>query len=240
MLTAAARIVPGVAKMYRVALIAGLVTALAGCSLGSSSFSSGFADPDATSSLSSSPSSSSSFAPSVKSVGLGGEPSAPQRGVQVAMLDKAPSGTYEKAAPGVLSDRDYSSTSLNAEMARDIINGYRKQHGLKPLKLNPELTEAAKAHSRDLAKFDRISHYGSDGSNPWDRVKRTGYKARLTAENVGTGQINFNEVMKGWEESPGHNKNLLTSDGVHMGIALVQDPHTEFKSFWTLVIASPM
>jgi uncharacterized protein YkwD len=226
--------------MYRVALTAGLATALAGCSLGSTSLSSGFADQDTTSSLSSSSSSSpSSFFPSMKSVGLGGEPSAP-RGTQVAALDKAPSGTYEKAAPGVLSDRDYSHTSLNAEMARDIINAYRKKHGLKALKLNPELTEAAKAHSRDLAQWDRISHYGSDGSNPWDRVKRAGYKARLTAENVGTGQIDFNEVMKGWEESPGHNKNLLTPDAQHMGIALVQDPHSEFKSFWTLVIASPM
>jgi uncharacterized protein YkwD len=238
MLTSAARSVPGVVKMYRVALCAGLVAALAGCSLGSTSLSSGFTDQDTTSSVSSSSSSSSSFFPSMKSLGLGGEPAA--HGTQVAAIDRAPSGTYERAAPGVLSDRDYSHTSLNAEMARDIINAYRKQHGLKPLKLNPELTEAAKAHSRDLAQFDRISHYGSDGSNPWDRVKRTGYKARLTAENVGTGQINFNEVMKGWEESPGHNKNLLTPDGVHMGIALVQDPHTEFKSFWTLVIASPM
>jgi hypothetical protein len=25
-----------------------------------------------------------------------------------------------------------------------------------------------------------------------------------------------------------------------MGIALVQDPRTEFKSFWTLVIGTPM
>lgn len=235
MLTSAARRVPGVAKMYRVALTAGLATALAGCSLGSTSISSGFTEPDTTSSLS-----PSSYLSSSKSVGLGGEPSAPRDGVQVAMIDKAPSGTFEKAEPGVLDNRDYSHTSLNAEMARDVINAYRKKHGLKPLRLNAELTEAAKAHSRDLAKWDRISHYGSDGSNPWDRVKRTGYKARLTAENVGTGQINFNEVMKGWEDSPGHNKNLLTPDGTDMGIALVQDPHTEFKSFWTLVIASPM
>ncbi len=223
--------------MYRVALIAGLVTALAGCSLGSANLSSGFAEPETTASVS-----PSSYLSNSKSVGLGGEPSAPRSsgGVQVAMLDKAPSGTYEKAEPGVLSNRDYSGTSLNAEMARDVINAYRKKFGLKALKLNPELTEAAKSHSRDLAKWDRISHYGSDGSNPWDRVKRTGYKARLTAENVGTGQINFNEVMKGWEESPGHNKNLLTPDAVHMGIALVQDQHTEFKSFWTLVLAAPM
>lgn len=234
MLNAAARLVPGVAKMYRVALTAGLVTALAGCSLGSTSLSSGFTDSETTASVS-----PSSYLSAPTSVGLGGEPSA-SRGTQVAMLDKAPAGTYEKAEPGVLANRDYSHTGLNSDMARDVINAYRKKYGLKPLKLNAELTEAAKAHSSDLAKWDRISHYGSDGSNPWDRVKRTGYKARLTAENVGTGQVNFNEVMKGWEESPGHNKNLLTPDATSMGIALVQDPHTEFKSFWTLVIAAPM
>ncbi len=218
--------------MYRVVLSALAATSLAACSLGSSSLSSGIPDkPTTTAAVS---------RPAVKGVGLGGDPSVP-RAIQMAKLDdKAPPGTYEKAAPGVLSDRDFTRTQLNAEMARDIINGYRKEKGLKPVKLNPELTEAAKGHSRDLSKWDRISHYGSDGSNPWDRVKRSGYKARLAAENVGTGQIDFTEVMKGWKESPGHNKNLLLGDAEHMGIALVQDPKTEFKSFWTLVLGSPM
>lgn len=220
--------------MYRVALLAGVAAVLAGCSLGSSSITSGFADDPQQTAAITRPSKD-------RSVGLGGEPALPRDGIQLAKLDdKAPSGTFEKAPAGILSDRDYSKTMLDAQMARDIINAYRKEKGLKPLKLSPELTEAAKAHARDLAKWDRISHYGSDGSNPWDRVKRTGYKARLTAENVGTGQIDFNEVMKGWKDSPGHNKNLLMSDADHMGIALVQDPKSEFKSFWTLVIGSPM
>ena len=218
--------------MYRVALCAGAAATLAACSLGSSSLTSGIPE--------SKPSSTASITRPGKSAALGGEPGTP-RNVQLAKLDdKAPAGTFEKAKPGILADRDYSHTSLNAEMARDIINAYRKERGLKPLKLNPELTEAAKNHSRDLAKWDRISHYGSDGSNPWDRVKRTGYKARLAAENVGTGQIDFNEVMKGWKESPGHNKNLLINDAEHMGIALVHDPRSEFKSFCTLVLGSPM
>jgi hypothetical protein len=204
--------------MYRVALSAGAVVLLGACSLGTGSLSSGFAESDyTTSSLRSSPS---------QSVALGGEPATerwapstkPAPGVQLAKLDdKAPSGTFEHAPVGALSDRDYSHTALD-----------------------PELTAAAKSHSRDLAKWDRISHFGSDGSNPWDRVKRTGFHARLAAENVGTGQIDFQEVLRGWEESPGHNKNLLLADATHMGIALVQDPKTEFKSFWTLVIASPM
>jgi uncharacterized protein YkwD len=227
--------------MYRVALSAGLITLLGACSLSSGSISSGFAEQSSYSTA------SVKSSPAVESVALGGEPgtqraaAAEPAPVQLAKLDdKAPSGSFERAPAGALADRDYSQTALDPEKARDLINQYRRDKGLKPLKLNAELTAAAKFHSRDLSKWDRISHYGSDGSNPWDRVKRTGYRARLAAENVGTGQIDFQEVLRGWKESQGHNKNLLLPDATHMGIALVQDPKTEFKSFWTLVIGAPM
>ena len=109
---------------------------------------------------------------------------------------------------------------------------------MKPLTLDVELTNAAKAHAKDLAKWDRISHYGSDGSNPWDRVKRSGYNAKVAAENVGTGQITFDKVLKGWQQSAGHNRNLLMSDIDHLGIALVQESTTEFKTFWVLALGS--
>ncbi len=46
--------------------------------------------------------------------------------------------------------------------------------------------------------------------------------------------------MKGWKNSPGHNKNLLLADAEHMGIALVNEQKTEFKSFWTMVVGSSM
>jgi uncharacterized protein YkwD len=244
----AAHIQAGVARMYRVVLSAGLLVLLGACSLGPSSL---WSDPSSLwSDNSRSEYTTSSLETSVNSAALGGEPktvrgartaTASSSGVKLAKLnDKAPTGSFERAPVGALADRDYSHTALDAEQARKLINAYRKKKGFKPLALNAELTAAAKAHSRDLAQWDRISHYGSDGSNPWDRVKRTGYHARLAAENVGTGQINFKEVLRGWEKSPGHNKNLLLSDASHMGIALVQDPKTEFKSFWTLVIAAPM
>lgn len=221
--------------MYRVTFAAVLAVTLSACSLGPSSISSGFADSPSTASIANKHTTpNGALGGDASSVGSAG-------GQRVAALnDKAPVGTFEKAPRGALSDRNYSATMLDADKARDIINQYRRDKGLKPLKLNTELTEAAKAHSRDLAKWDRISHYGSDGSNPWDRVKRTGYKARLAAENVGTGQIDFSEVFKGWQESPGHNKNLLLSDAQEMGLGLVQDPKTEFKSFWTLVLGSSM
>lgn len=229
-----ARRLAGVNGMYRVVILAVMAPALAACSLNSSSVSSGFTEASTASvSKKKSPSGVGADPTISRPASLGNQKYA-------SLDDKAPKGSYETAPKGALADRDYSSTNLDPAKARDIINQYRADKKLKPLKLNAELTEAAKSHSRDLAKWDRISHYGSDGSNPWDRVRRTGYKARLAAENVGTGQIDFDEVMRGWKASEGHNKNLLLSDATEMGLALVQDPKTEFKSFWTLVLASPM
>jgi uncharacterized protein YkwD len=212
---------------------------IGGCSLNSNSLNAGFNSADGQSAAALSPETR-----KARQGALGGEPNdrpAPVAGQKMAKLDdRAPRGTFDRASPGSLADRDYSITRLDAEAARDLINKYRAQNGLKPLKLNAELSVAAKNHSADLAKWDRISHFGSDGSNPWDRVKRSGYNARLAAENVGTGQTTIDEVFKGWKESPGHNKNLLLSEAEHMGIALVQDPKTEFKTFWTLVLGTPL
>ena len=220
--------------MYRVLIPAILALLLTGCGMANSSISSGFAD-------SGQPTSALPSSRTLRSNPDAGEAdsSRPQKAAASA-TDRIPKGTFEKAPNGALADRDYSGTRLDADKARDLINAYRKANGLKPLKLNTALTEAAKNHSRDLAKWDRISHYGSDGSNPWDRVKRAGYNAKLAAENVGTGQVSIDEVMKGWQTSPGHNKNLLLTDASDMGIALVQDNKTEFKTFWTLVVGSPL
>ncbi len=225
--------------MYRVAVFAGLAVLLSACS---------FSMPSMPfSQIASEPSIAAAPVPKrPPSVALGGEPKIQREAVivssaQVAKLtDKAPKGEFEKAHQGALDGRNYEATRLDADKARQLINAYRVENGLKPVALNTQLTNAAKLHSRDLAKWDRISHFGSDGTNPWDRVKRSGYNAKLAAENVGTGQVSFEEVLKGWKASAGHNKNLLLADAEHMGIALVHERGTEFKTFWTLVIGSPM
>ena len=221
--------------MYRVLVPVLLGLLLGGCSMANSSaLSAGFASSGQQTNSVPSNRVASNSNPSAAGV----SDATPKR--YASNDDQIPRGTFEKAPSGALADRNYTTTQLDPDKARDLINTYRKEKGLKPLKLNAALTEAAKAHSRDLAKWDRISHYGSDGSNPWDRVKRAGYNAKVAAENVGTGQASMDEVLKGWQLSPGHNKNLLLSDVEHMGIALVQDPRTEFKTFWTLVVGSSL
>ena len=211
--------------MYRVALVAALAMSLGACSLntGQSPLASRTRMPAHRRSPDRS-SLSAALAPALDHglrPGLKDQQQRPARGPLARQGSQR--NIREGAARRSRRSRLYRHGS-QPERARDIINQYRHEKGLKPLRLNAELTAAAKEHSRDLAKWDRISHYGSDGSNPWDRVKRAGYRARLAAENVGTGQVSFDEVMRGWKESPGHNKNLLLGDAQEMGLALVQDP----------------
>ena len=169
----------------------------------------------------------------------------PKGDAAVASLSKSelaagtlPEGTYDKAPVGAFEHRDYRKVRLDPREALKLINRYRASKGLSKVSLDVTLTKVAKTHSSDLAKHDRISHYGSDGSNPWDRVERSGYRPQLAAENVGTGQLSIREVMQGWKDSPGHNKNLLLPDAKHIGIALVYNPKTEYKTFWTLVLGA--
>ena len=221
----------GVGDMFRFALVVATALLMSGCAIGPSPFDASAADGSAAALAATA---APDLFPARRS-GLGlaaGSTDAAAASAEVAV------NASRKAPKGALADRDYSATKLDPELALRLINDYRAAKGLTPLRLDPRLTIAAKMQSRDLAHTDRISHYGSDGSSPWDRVKRAGYNAKIAAENVGTGQASLDEVFKGWTESPGHNRNLLLPAARDMGIALVEDPKTEFKTFWTLVVAS--
>lgn len=148
---------------------------------------------------------------------------------------EGPAGFAEPQARIAVDD-----VRLSPQDAQAMINRYRAEKGLKPLSLNNELTKAAQNHSADLAIQDAISHTGSDGSDPWVRVKRAGYRPKLAAENVGAGQRSLDEILRGWQQSPGHNKNLLLPDATQMGIALVTDARSRYGTFWTLVLGTPL
>ena len=124
------------------------------------------------------------------------------------------------------------------------ISEYRRQQGVssKRLKWNRDFERAARQHALDLSRGDLISHYGSDDSNPWDRVekifkrnKRKGFLS-LVAENVGTGQKSFAEVFRGWKNSMGHNRNLLLQEATEAGLYLVVNPKADYKTFWVLIL----
>lgn len=126
------------------------------------------------------------------------------------------------------------------QTAQKELNAYRAQHGLTPVTLNTQIIKASQAHSDDLASVGWAAHEGTDGMFHDTRLKRAGYNFRLALENVATGQRSWDKAFKDWQESPGHNENLLNPDVTEWGLALTYEPKTTYLTYWTMVLASPL
>ncbi|MDA7946155.1 MAG: CAP domain-containing protein [Hyphomicrobiaceae bacterium] len=145
-------------------------------------------------------------------------------------------GLCSSATPQALSDKP---PSFSVTVAQKMINAHRARHGLNALSVDSRLNAAAKAHSRDLARRNAISHRGSDGSYPKDRARRAGYNPRLASENVAVGYTNTADVIQSWKGSRGHNANLLRRGARHMGMGMVYRPNSGRETYWTLIIGKP-
>jgi uncharacterized protein YkwD len=108
-----------------------------------------------------------------------------------------------------------------------------------PLRASAQLDAAALAHSRDMARHSRMSHEGSDGSTPAERVARTEYTWRVVGENVAAGPTTPDEVMQGWLASPHHCENLMDPRFTELGVGFVFDPRSKSGVYWTQVFAIP-
>jgi uncharacterized protein YkwD len=116
-------------------------------------------------------------------------------------------------------------------------NKERAKEKLPPLKLEARLTEAAQVQAKDMAEHSMMSHEGSDGSTPNQRVVNAGYQYLRTGENVAVGYKDVDDVVLGWMESPGHRKNIM-GDYTEMGAARVLGK--EDKPYWCVTFGTPM
>ncbi|MEV7390045.1 MULTISPECIES: CAP domain-containing protein [unclassified Streptomyces] len=109
-----------------------------------------------------------------------------------------------------------------------LVNAERGKVGCQALTLNTTLTKVAQAHSEDMALHQNMSHSGSDGSSPGDRITAAGYTWSAYGENVAYGYATPEQVMAGWMASPGHKANILNCSFKEIGVGLAQP-----GSYWT-------
>lgn len=88
------------------------------------------------------------------------------------------------------------------------INADRQQEGLQPLRWDDALYKVAASHSLDMSRSGKISHTGSDGSQPHERIHDVGVFATRTAENVAR-DINVISAHTALMESIYHRENIL-------------------------------
>ena len=108
----------------------------------------------------------------------------------------------------------------------------------QPLKRSPELDAAARAHAEDMAKNSFLAHTGSDGSNPGERVSRSGYHWEVVAENVASGQTSPDDIAATWLESAGHCANLRDAKYSETGVAYALNPGDGRDIYWVQVYAA--
>ena len=108
-----------------------------------------------------------------------------------------------------------------------------------PLRWNELLAEASRQHAEDMARNNYFSHNARDGSGPGQRVERSGYKWRITAENIAADQSKPEDAVAGWIKSPGHCANLMSPAFTEMGVAFAVDRRSEMGVYWSQAFAAP-
>ena len=145
-------------------------------------------------------------------------------------------GSHDVVANGGGTENPGGAGSIAARML-ELVNQQRKAAGLAALVLNAQLMSAAQAHSQDMADHNFMAHNGSDGSSPFDRMRRAGYQYSAAAENVAAGQPDPEGAMSSWmnERPPndGHRRNLLNPELREIGIGHAFKDGTAYKHYWT-------
>ncbi|MCP3100209.1 CAP domain-containing protein [Myxococcus sp. K15C18031901] len=101
------------------------------------------------------------------------------------------------------------------------------------LVLDTKLQCAARRHSKDMGTNNFMSHTGSNGSTPWQRITDAGYAYRRAAENVAAGYSTPAAVVAGWMASSGHCTNIMNPQLVHLGVGYFHAPNSTYRHYWT-------
>lgn len=121
---------------------------------------------------------------------------------------------------------------VNAARATGGLCGPNAYPSSAPLLANHKLEAAAQAHATDMAENNYYSHQSLDGRSPSARMNLFGYRSRMTAENIAAGQQTADEVVAGWLSSPGHCKNILSSELREIGVGVSVSQSSKMGIYW--------
>ena len=113
-----------------------------------------------------------------------------------------------------------------AERVVEIINGWRRNAGLKALKISSSLTEIANVRAEEIAWSGKHGHYRPNGKFFSSIFKENGYSSGVVGENLGFNYQTPEAVCQAWKESPTHYENIMNPQftKIGVGVALDADP----------------
>lgn len=113
-------------------------------------------------------------------------------------------------------------------------NNHRRANGARDVRYNYALTVAAQRHANEMARRNRMTHTGANGSNAGQRITAAGFRWTSYGENVAVGQTSSSAVVYAWMNSSGHRANLLNPRFQWMGVGLAWG---QGRIWWCVVLA---
>lgn len=148
----------------------------------------------------------------------------------------APTSTpVPPAIPVVVAPLALLSETEVEQWVADQLNQQRVARGLPSLNWAPELAQAARTHSQDMADRGFTGHTGSDGSDSRQRMAGAGYDWTTEGEIIGWGYGgDAAKMINWWMNCPVHRPVILSSRFTDLGVGYVRDPDSEWGHYWTV------
>ena len=108
----------------------------------------------------------------------------------------------------------YKFSKAERRFAR-MANRARTNNDLTKLRLDPELSKAAKVHTREMVRKDTLYH------TPTSKLYKRVTKWNSLGENVGVGSA-VKSLHKAFMNSPAHRDNILHSPFEHHGVGVIK------------------
>jgi hypothetical protein len=103
----------------------------------------------------------------------------------------------------------------------DDTNAERAKAGLKMLKMNNQLSEAAMAKAKYMFAHNFWAHNAPDGTTPWKFIDDAGYNYLFAGENLAKDFVDSKGVVDAWMASPSHRANILQEKYQDVGFAVL-------------------
>ncbi len=109
------------------------------------------------------------------------------------------------------------------------VNALRAANGLPPYTTSPILMSVAQAHAQYMANSGSVTHYGADGSRPYQRALAAGYPVGgdlslggFYSENIIAGNnVSVQDAIKSWQGDSAHLTTMLSADLTQIGAGSV-------------------
>ncbi|OIK02959.1 hypothetical protein BIV25_00310 [Streptomyces sp. MUSC 14] len=142
---------------------------------------------------------------------------------------------FLSCAPPARAGRPASSSPAGGDAVVAGLNQLRAGAGCAAVRLRASLRRAAQGHSSDMAAHRHLTHTGTDGSAPQDRMRTAGYRPVATGEVIEVGPAGADAAVAEWMAGPPHRAILLTCRYTDAGVGRTDSPD---GAWWTLDLAS--